>query len=238
MKLLIDSDIIAFKTACVSENKTEDEARDLVNLYIAGFIDYFHTYLSRDSQTHSQHFLTGKGSFRKELDPTYKENRKDKAKPKHLEVIRQHLIDVYEATVSKNGFEADDALGFLQNEDTVIASIDKDLRMIPGYHYHLDDKTLTYIQPFEAMRNFYTQLLTGDAVDNVKGIEGCGPVGAKKLLKDCQNEEQMFQVVYDQYCPPSMSVEHSEARMLKNSKLLWIMQKDKKNPVEERLQGE
>lgn len=260
MELLIDADLICYKVGFVTETATEEQTRQAVDDYIGNLTDYFITYLSRDKYNHSVNLiLSGKESFRKEIDPEYKANRKNKPKPKHFELIRQHMIDKHAATVSKNGYEGDDVLGFLQRtgsdypSDTVIVSIDKDLRMIPGYHYHMDDRTLTYVLPYEGMRAFYTQMLTGDATDNVSGIEGVGPVNAKKLLKDCITEQQMFEVVQGQYRQQARAniqnyapLEHPPAkefvdregdvRLLKNSKLLWIRQAKVKNPIAERLE--
>jgi DNA polymerase I len=233
MDLLIDGDIVAYKCAFISDSKTEQEALTLTDDFLGNAVDYYLTFLSRAKYGNSQIFLTGKESFRKEVDPTYKENRKDKAKPKHLEAIRQHLIDKHGAKVSKNGYEADDSLGYLQTkaaeQSTVIFSIDKDLLQVPGYHFNFDNNTLTYVLPYQGLKQFYLQMLIGDPVDNVKGVDGIGKVGADKLLKGLLTEEQMFQIVQEQY--------QDDERMLKNSRLLWIKRADKNNPVEERLNG-
>jgi len=232
MDLLIDGDIVAFKCAFIAENMSEAEATQLADDFLGNAADYYLTFLARAKYGNSQIFLTGKESFRKEVDPTYKENRKDKAKPKHLEAIRQHLIDKWDAKVSKNGYEADDSLGYLQTkateQSTVIFSIDKDLLQIPGYHFNFDNNTLTYVLPYQGLKQFYLQMLIGDPVDNVKGVDGVGKVGADKLLKGLLTEEQMFQIVQEQYA--------DDARMLKNSRLLWIKRADKENPVEQRLE--
>jgi len=79
-------------------------------------------------------------NFRKSVDPNYKENRKNFVKPYHFKTVRQHLLDSWEAEVSREGWEADDevaAIGWQSHEqgNVVICSIDKDLDTVPGYHY-------------------------------------------------------------------------------------------------------
>jgi DNA polymerase I len=233
MDLLFDGDIIVRKCAYVAEGKSQKEALQIVDDYMTSKIDYFMTFLSRAKYLNTRVFVKGDTSFRKELCPEYHSNRKEKKDPEHMQAIREHLINsMWKATSAKNGYEVDDVLGFLQTkapeQSTVIATIDKDLDMIPGYKYDLDKQALTYILPYDAIRCFFKQLLIGDPVDNVKGVDGIGVVGANKLLKGLLTEEQMFQIVQEQY--------QDDERMLKNSKLLWIMRADKQNPVMERLE--
>lgn len=117
MDLLIDADILVFKIGFISEDKTEQEARQLMDDYIGNFTDYLLTFLvPHEEYTGSKFYLTGKESFRKEVDPEYKKNRKDKPKPKHVEMLRQYLVDKYGAVIAKNGYECDDCLGYEQTK--------------------------------------------------------------------------------------------------------------------------
>jgi 5'-3' exonuclease len=95
--------------------------------------------------------------------------------------------------------EADDYLGINQNESSIICSIDKDLLQVPGKHYNFVKKEFYEVDEETGFRNFYTQLLTGDTSDNIKGIAGIGPVKAKKALADSFTEQEMFSVVRDMY---------------------------------------
>lgn len=253
MKLQVDGDIIAHKCAYISEDKSTQEALDLVFEYLKNSTDHLTKYLLptlSDTADMSIH-LSGNTSFRKEIDPSYKDNRKNKPKPRHLESIREYLAGHFGATFSRNGYEADDSLGYLQTKSepmsSVILSIDKDLLQIPGYHYNLDNQTLTYVLPYQGIKQFYLQMLIGDPVDNVKGVDGIGKVNAEKLLKGVLTEEQMFYIVKGQYRLQEfersdtadneevreIALQTADERMLKNSKLLWILRADKKNPVEE-----
>jgi 5'-3' exonuclease len=99
---------------------------------------------------------------------------------------------------------------------TVICSRDKDLNTVPGWHFawtlkreaekrealgevHVE-KPPYYITLVEAIRNFYRQLLTGDPVDNIKGLYNIGPKSAwVKQLEDMHDEPTMYEHVKDKY---------------------------------------
>ncbi len=124
-------------------------------------------------------YLTGKDNFRNDLNTLliYKGNRKA-PKPWHFNRIREHLINDYNA-ILVNGQEADDAIGIEQYrvfketgsfEHTYIATIDKDLKILEGWHYHLNYRMLSFVESEEGLKRFYGQLLTGDGVDNIPGL--------------------------------------------------------------------
>lgn len=86
-------------------------------------------------------FLSTDKNFRYDvakLKP-YKGNRKHEARPWHYENIRAYMMARWHTRLC-DGYEADDGLGItqysrLEERDTIICSRDKDLRMIPGFHY-------------------------------------------------------------------------------------------------------
>lgn len=145
-------------------------------------------------------FLTGKGNFRHSLADDYKENRKDKVKPAHLNACKQHILNRYKGVIIE-GMEADDLLGCRQmvfqkeGKRSIIASIDKDLDTIQGEHYNWRKDKLYSIEPLEARRNFYSQCLQGDKSDNILGLKGIGPKKAQAVLKDCKTEYEMYDAV-------------------------------------------
>jgi len=142
-------------------------------------------------------FLTSPDNFRKHIYPEYKANR-TATKPKHLQFLRDYLVESWQGTVAEK-MEADDYLGINQHESSIICSIDKDLLQVPGKHYNFVKKEFYEVDEETGSRNFYTQLLTGDTSDNIKGIAGIGPVKAKKALAECFTEQEMFSVVRDMY---------------------------------------
>ena len=192
-------------------------------------------------------FLTGKGNYREDIATIkpYKGNRDRAARPYHYDAITEHLKSRWGAHVI-TGMEADDALGIElykdymeakrfaaitgespeeQKPQVVLASIDKDLDMIPGWHYNFVEKDLYFISEDKAMRNFYVQLLAGDAVDNIPGVPGISVTKAKKLLKECKTEQEMLCVAGFHYATAKYrDVEYNdpEAALVENARLLWI----------------
>ena len=80
--------------------------------------------------------------------------------------------------------EADDLLGIYgQTPGTVMVTIDKDLRTVPGVHFNPDkDLEPVTVTPEEAQKARLRQWLTGDSTDNIPGIPGIGPKKADKIL--------------------------------------------------------
>lgn len=179
-------------------------------------------------------YVSGGSNFRKEIDPQYKANRKLLKSPAHRQACHNHLVDKHGAIECIN-YEADDACGVNQRTDgsTMIVGIDKDLLQIPGLHYRwpiLRKGVVTREEEFlevdyiTGMRSFFAQALTGDTSDNIIGIKGLGAVKASKLLKDCNTEEEMYDVVQFWYTSSLMTEEVGvgEQRLRNNLDLLWI----------------
>lgn len=211
---LIDSDLLVYRIGYASEKDDE-------NLAVWSLDEYIKENITKPIKANYKYFLTGSNNFRFDVAVThpYKGNRKQ-PKPIHYGALRQHLIMEYNAEVV-HGEEADDKIGILQNEDSVIISIDKDLNNIPGWHYHFVNKELYYVDDITAARNFFKQMLTGDTADNIKCIDGIGKVRAGKLLDHLTTYEELLCTVGLQY---AIHEETPEERMLENGKLLWIRQ--------------
>ena len=190
MEALMDGDIYAFRVACTTENDNEAIAVYRVN-------EMIENTLAEVEASEYKLFLTSPDNFRKHIYPEYKANR-TATKPKHLQFLRDYLVESWQGTVAEK-MEADDYLGINQNESSIICSIDKDLLQVPGKHYNFVKKEFYEVDEETGFRNFYTQLLTGDTSDNIKGIAGIGPVKAKKALADSSTEQEMFSVVRDMY---------------------------------------
>lgn len=115
-------------------------------------------------------FFSGKDNFRKKFW-WYKANRAFSQKPIYMETIRQLFLESYECIVV-DGAEADDALAIYGNENPnfIIGTIDKDLLQVSGWNFNLGTKVLKYVSQEEADYSFWRQMLTGDTVDNIKGL--------------------------------------------------------------------
>lgn len=164
-------------------------------------------------------FITGKTNFRYAIAKTvpYKGNRKNVEKPKYYEELRSHLVALG-AKVSENQ-EADDDVAICSTQyQGWIVHVDKDLDQLPGWHYNPVQDKKYFLEPLEATRNFYSQLLQGDRTDNIKGIKGIGPQKAKKLLQDCTDEAGMYEAVKAAYSKAG----ESHDRLVENGQLLWL----------------
>ena len=214
--ILIDGDIFAYRAAFSCEDKDVEDALDKVDDLIQWSI--YACVLEYDVEDY-QVFLTGKGNFRYDIaiSHEYKGNRKDVEKPQHLEAIRKHMIKAWEAVVSK-GEEADDLIGIAATEggkESIVVSIDKDMLQIPCRHYNPNKKEFTVVADFDGLKFFYTQILTGDRADNIKGLYGVGPKKAEKILADCKTEADMYEECLHQYGG-------EEDRVIENARLLWL----------------
>ena len=164
-------------------------------------------------------FLTGKGNFRESIAVTvpYKGQRVSE-KPVHLQALRDHLINSWGFEVV-NGIEADDAVGIaayaVPEDESIMVHIDKDLNQFRGWHYNYRKKEKYYVSEFEGLTAFYTQILTGDRIDNIIGLKGIGPVKAKRILAECTNENELYEAVLKAY-------EGDQQRVLENAQLLWL----------------
>lgn len=164
-------------------------------------------------------FLTGKGNFRDSIAVTvpYKGQRVSE-KPVHLQALRDHLVNSWGFEVV-NGIEADDAVGIaayaVPEDESIMVHIDKDLNQFRGWHYNYRKKEKYYVSEFEGLTAFYTQILTGDRIDNIVGLKGIGPVKAKRILEECTNENELYQAVLKAY-------EGDQQRVLENGQLLWL----------------
>ena len=176
-------------------------------------------------------FLSHHENFRCEIFPEYKLNRDASHKPYWYKEVKEHLLKRHDAIVSSPGDEADDALGIAQCSgmygDTVIASVDKDLDMIPGWHYNFSKnnkaKGLYHVSEDQALRIFYKQMLKGDSVDNIPGLYRKRGIRCKQAILDgidtLTTEREMYEYVLNLY-------EEDEEFVTLIGKLLWIKREE------------
>lgn len=125
-------------------------------------------------------------NFRKDVDPTYKSNRKGTRKPLGYVSLCEWVETTYKS-FRKPTLEADDCLGIIatmpiNSGKCVIVSDDKDLKTIPGKLYRPTAGEQLTISEQDADRHFLTQVCVGDPVDGYKGIPGIGPKKAEAIL--------------------------------------------------------
>lgn len=218
-KILIDGDIIAYRAGFSSNDLTAKDAELKVDELISTILSDTEGFADDNYEV----YLTGKGNFRFDIAKTleYKGNRKDAAKPIHLPHVREYMITKYKATVSE-GEEADDLIAIEATKfgmTTVVASIDKDMLQIPCYHYNITRRELSAVGEFTGLKYFYSQILTGDKADNIKGLYRCGPVKADKILNECDTEIKLWNTCVEAY-------EGDSDRVIENARLLWLRREE------------
>lgn len=244
---IVDADLLVYRCGFAAQKKRQiqredgsiDHVRDVeplshalqnVDTTIAHFPDF----------NKLEFYLTGKGNWRYEaatIQP-YKGNRDALAKPYWYKEIREHLINKYGAVVV-DGMEADDMLGIRQTEEpehtTCIVSFDKDLMMIPGYHYNFLKGTKHDVGERDGYRSFYRQCITGDRTDHIPGVEGCGPKTASRIIDEFSKERAMYDAARnywhlsypDGYTSESGKRRATDEVFMEVASLLWIARKDR-----------
>lgn len=196
---LVDADILCYRVGFAAEK--DEPIENVLHSVKKCVLDIMGAFPDAAAE---RLFLTGEGNFRngvaKQLE--YKGNRKDSPRPQYYDEIREYLERRFDAVVVDR-MEADDAMGIAQYSEfkakSVICSIDKDMLMIPGWHYNFVKKELRYVNKDDAYRHFFKQLLTGDMTDNIPGIKGLGPKTAAKLLGDETDPLKMYEIAQQQY---------------------------------------
>ena len=159
-------------------------------------------------------FLSNTPYFRHIIYPEYKGQRrkyKSKSPLKWLKTLKAYMRENYH-TFTMNNVEADDLCAYMfyklkrDKSDPAMCSPDKDLlESIPGkhfnYRYYRDKKGNLVKGSFkettfeEAGRFFWYQMLVGDSADNIKGVEGVGPVKARGILGNLSAKECIHKVL-------------------------------------------
>lgn len=207
MLALIDADTIAFSCAATAEN-------DELWVATSRADDMIQRLIRETNADDAELWLTGDGNFRYNIYPEYKANRIGAYRPRHEKDVKRHMREVWRANTSES-CEADDMLGVRNGEicnqppvySSIMVHIDKDLDQLPGLHYNWEltrlGKTVReakqyVVTPQEGLRSFYYQLIVGDSTDNIKGVPGCGPKAAERLL-DSNPQTEWYQMVLDLY---------------------------------------
>ena len=171
MVVLFDADSLVYSSCCGVD--------DILDEAIGKFDEIFMSIVNRLEETYQIErvitFNNSKGNFRKLLDPNYKANRKKQEYPKLLFEMHEHIQEIY-STKSSYGIETDD--------------------LVATYWKKLTEEIID-ISPYDALYNFYEQMIVGDSADNVNYCKGYGKAYAKKLFKDCNTHYQFTKKTYE-----------------------------------------
>jgi hypothetical protein len=186
-------------------------------------------------------FRTGKHNFRYFIAKKKKYKDRTGNKPYHYFNIKAYVEGRW-GTNEVSGLEADDLISIAQTKDptgTIACSRDKDARGVPGYLYSweigeqpslgpllIDDHGyLELSQDRKKLKGvgsvfFYSQCLTGDAVDSVPGLPKCGPAKAYEILVDSKSPMDSYERVFNAY--KEKYNERAEEEMLEQARLLHM----------------
>ena len=161
-------------------------------------------------------------------------------RPKNWQYLRDYMADGVAGPVKQwYDREADDGFGFISANCPldVIATRDKDMRMLPGLHLNWDTYELVHV-PADVFATeacgklyghkwFWTQMLWGDAADNIPGLpkhpdfpRGVGEVAASKLLAFADDDASAALTVAQAY-KVHWGDEWAD-RYAEQASLLWI----------------
>lgn len=146
----------------------------------------------------------GDNKLRKAINKSYKANR-SKDKPIFLSDLHDEVKLSYDS-VFVDGYETDDVVASLwydhsckYGEDSVIiVANDKDYKQFPCWYFdtYWNRRNLDKIEEFDAIKNFYSQMIIGDTADNINYIKGKGKSFVNKYLKTCKTKYSLFRKVY------------------------------------------
>lgn len=148
-------------------------------------------------------------SFRNRIDPAYKANREPAPADLKLqfERCREFCRHLGVAEFGSDEYEADDIIGTLharcraEGMPATVVTRDKDLAQLicegDVYWNYTENLRLAHHEiesHFGVAPDRYADYLalTGDAVDNIRGVPGIGPKTAAALLKDFVSLEELF----------------------------------------------
>ena len=167
-------------------------------------------------------------------------------KPKNWPYLRALMEDL-EYSISWSDREADDAIALTAYDHdgpVFIASEDKDMRMLPGFHLNMKDYEITHVHKYAwdvkdskgkqfGFKWFYLQMLHGDGVDYIPGLERwvnpkgkpvlCGDKTAIKILEYCPDAVTAHNTVVSAY--QDYYGDQWADRWVEQAALLWLSRK-------------
>ena len=238
--LLIDGDSVAFKAACAHQETIDwGEGEISVSTNPKGAEDHMVSALNsyRDVlEADTMIICLGGGDYwRTKLWSQYKANRKNKSRPELLPHCLQFLREKYTVEAWPR-LEADDVMGILSAsiKDSVIVSIDKDMKTVPGRLFNPDhpEDGVRDITEEDAFHAHMLQALTGDTADGYKGCPGIGPKKAGKILDEVientdfnttfkREKEMLWEAVVKTYEAKGLTPDDA----LLNARLAYILQR-------------
>ncbi len=161
----------------VYRDKTEEELIDAVDSVMENI-------LNTSGATAYVAYIKGRETTERRLNinPEYKAQRSS-IPPKWWETVKEAFITRWGA-IRADHHEVDDYVLATKNmlQDSFIVAIDKDLLTTEGRHYNWKTQEWIVTDKNTASYKFWSDMIIGQPIDNIKGIPGQGPAAAHKLL--------------------------------------------------------
>ncbi len=201
--ILVDGSSYLFRAYHVPQLQRMTNSSGMMTGAVFGVINMLKSLIKEYEPEHMAVVFDAKGkTFRNDLYPEYKANR-----PPMPEDLRQQIEPIHEIVKAMglpllviDGVEADDVIGTLakqackEGRETLISTGDKDMAQLVSDHVTLIntmDKTNPITDRERVVEKFGVKpeqiidylALVGDKVDNIPGVDKCGPKTAVKWLE-------------------------------------------------------
>ena len=218
--VLIDADSLMYFSSygseeeqILSETKLSEKIYDILNIVERSYkVDSYYI------------FVKGSNNFRYKIFPAYKKNRPEKHPI--IEVLNKYLVETMGAIESHNAESDDYVFSYSQipkfKGRSIICSVDKDLRQIPGIHYDYQKNKYHIIDEETAKYNLAIQMIMGDAADGIPGLKGYGPVKAEKIIKKGMTDYQCIKAILKEYQKNCTTSKEAKDQIRLNYKLLKL----------------
>lgn len=202
--ILVDGSSYLFRAYHVPQLQRMTNSEGMMTGAIFGVINMLKSLLKEYDPSHIAVVFDAKGkTFRNDLYPEYKANR-----PPMPEDLRQQIVPIHQIVKAMGlpllvveGVEADDVIGTLakqacaEGRETLISTGDKDMAQLVSDNVTLintmdkNNPITDYDRVIEKFGVKPDQIidylaLVGDKVDNIPGVDKCGPKTAVKWLAE------------------------------------------------------
>lgn len=185
----IDADILLHRAVAFTDDEFDGEPMNDWKQALSNFEGILNNWMEGVGKVSDYYLVVSLDSnFRKDLYPDYKANRRDIVPHPAFARLKEE-VKTLQATIWEEGIEADDLIGLKVTSvpNSIAVSADKDFTtlpcklFIPASHGKKKGEWFEFTED-EANMNWLRQAMTGDTIDNYKGIPGIGPKKAEKII--------------------------------------------------------
>ena len=142
----------------------------------------------------------------------YKHNRKGMEVPTGLDDLYEYVMGL-ENTICIGGIEADDYVVRKGLEGHMVSALDKDVKFSVPLAYDYNKFEYVESTPEEIRRWFWTQVITGDSGDGLRGVYRVGAKGAEKMLEgmEAKSDFDIWKLIVTKYYEKGQTLDEAIA---------------------------